>query len=269
MMIKIYQIYFDDSSFNMLDPGFIPLDNRTPINPELYEFSVIYQFFKNNGFDDECYYGFLSPSFYNKTAVTSSQLYDFIKPHINVYDAFFISSGWDQIAFHKNVFYQGEYFHPGFITVASEFFHAIGGDAMKVINSCSVFSNSVFSNYVIANATYWREWYKLADQFYAIYQSGLVDSLRLPTIYAKSDVTQAVFLQERLHSYLLMVNSSLRVLPYDTTQTGPMLLTMFTDSPLNRKLIRSCEALKCQYLLDGDESSLHLYQRIQEKVIFS
>lgn len=269
MNISIFQIYFDDHSFGMLDPGFIPLDNRQPVDRELYEFSVIYQFFKSHGFKENTYYGFLSPSFYNKTGVHSAQVFEFVDANGGNYDAFYISSGWDQIAFHRNVFYQGEYFHPGFLNVATEFFQAIGDDPSKVINSCSVFGNTVFSNYVIANGKYWRAWYELADKFYTIYKSGIVNSLHLPATYAKTDTTQAVFLQERLHSYLLMQHNDLRVLPYDTTVIGPMLLTMFIDTPLNRKLIRSCEALKCQFLADDDQSAIQIYQQIQTKVKFS
>lgn len=267
--ISIYQIYFDDHSRGMLDPGFIPFDNRLPVDRELYEFSVIYHFFKTHGFDENTYYGFLSPSFYNKTVVTSAQLLEFVQSNVGRYDAFFVSSGWDQIAYHKNVFYQGEYFHPGFMSVATEFFHAIGGNSAKVSDSFSVFENTVFSNYVVANAKYWRAWLALADKFYEIYKSGIVDSLHLPAKYAKTDTTQAVFLQERLHSYLLMQHDDLQVLPYDTTRIGPMLLTMFVDTPLNRKLIRSCEALKCQFLSNGDVDAINIYQQIQTKVRFS
>lgn len=266
MKAQVFQIYFDEQSRSILDPGFIPFDNRNPVDPELYEFSVMYHWFKNQVLDDDTYYGFLSPSFYNKTVLTSADVHRFVSEnHLN-YDAFFFSSGWDQIAFHKNVFYQGEYFHPGFLSVATEFFQAIGGDPEKVIDSYSVFGNTVFSNYVVANAKYWRAWLELADKFYAIYKSGIVNSLHLPAAYAKSDTTQAVFLQERLHSYLLLQYDDLRVLPYDTTQVGPMLLTMFVDTPLNRKLIRSCEALKSHYLATGDHQAIHIYQQIQTKI---
>ncbi len=269
MNVSIYQIFFDDHSRGMLDPGFIPLDNRVPVDPELYEFSVIYHFLKNTSLDDQSFYGFLSPSFYNKTVVRSAQLFDFVNSNVNQYDAFYITSGWDQIAYHQNVFYQGEYFHPGFMNVATEFFKSIGGDPCQVIDSYSVFNNSVFSNYVVANGKYWRAWLGLAEKFYKLYKSGIVQSLHLPARYVKSDVTQGVFLQERLHSYLLFQHTDLRVLPYDTSLNGPMLLSMFIDTPLNRKLIRSCETLKCQYLTDRDSEMLHIYKLIQAKVKFS
>ena len=266
MNISVFQIFFDDFSNRMLDAGFIPFDNRNPVDQSLYEFSVIYHYFKNTILNDRDFYGFVSPSFYNKTVLTSADVYRFVSDNHQGYDAFFFSSGWDQIAYHQNVFYQGEHFHPGFLNVATEFFQAIGGDPAKVTDSYSVFGNTVFSNYVVGNAIYWRAWLELADKFYAIYKSGIVDSLHLPATYAKSDTTQAVFLQERLHSYLLLQHEDLRVLPYDTTQVGPMLLTMFVDTPLNRKLIRSCEALKCQYLASGDPEAIQIYQQIQTKI---
>lgn len=268
MKLAIYQIYFDEHSYQMLHPSFIPFDNCQPIDRELFEFSVIYHFFKNHGVDENTLYGFLSPSFTNKTAINPQQLFDFVSTKYESFDAFFFTGGWDQLAWHRNVFTQGEYYHPGFLNASTDLYEALGGRADYLVDSCSVFSNSVFCNYVVANARYWRAWLELADRFYSLFKSGSIPSMHAPAQYGKPGVTNAVFLQERLHSILLMQEAhGLRVLPYDTTQIGPVLQTIFVDNPLNRKLLRSCEAFKSLYLEDGDPQSLNIYEMIKSKVL--
>ena len=267
MKFAVYQIFFDEHSFQMLHPAFLPFDNTQPVDRELFEFSVIYHFFKNHGFDENTMYGFLSPSFTNKTAVTPQQLFDFVAINYGAYDAFFFTGGWDQLSWHRNVFTQGEYYHPGFLTASIDLYEGLGWSAQSLVESCSVFSNSVFCNYVIANSRYWRSWLELADRFYALFKSGSIPSMHAPAQYGKPGVTNAVFLQERLHSILLMDRPDLRVLPYDTTQVGPVLQTIFVDNPLNRKLLRACEAAKSLYLMDNDPASLTMYELIKSKVL--
>lgn len=266
MKTCIFQIYFDNDSLGMVDQAFIPFDNRNPIDPDLYEFSVIYGFIRNEYLDDNTYYGFLSPNFYNKTAVTASRLYEFLRCNGNSFDAYFVTSGWDQLAYHRNVFIQAEYFHHGFLNAAIDFYEEIGGNPEKLMNSCSVFDNSVFSNYVIANGKYWKKWFELADKFYKVWKSGSVRSMHENAQYYKIGTTNAVFLQERLHSLLLLDNLEFNISSYDTTRDGPVLETIFQDTPLNRKLLRSCEALKCQYLASGDPEAIKIYQQIQTKI---
>lgn len=267
MNVEIYQIFFDEHSLRELDPAYKPFDNREPFDRDLFEFSVIYDYFRRNGCAENTFYGFLSPSFENKTAINSNQLLEFVSKNTNFYDAFFFTGGWDQLAFHRNVFTQGEYFHPGFLAASKDFFRAIGGPPDRLINYSSVFDNSVFCNYVVANSAYWKAWLELADKFYTIYRSQNLPSLHMVAQYGKPGVTNAVFLQERLHSILLMDNPHLRVLPYDTTQVGPVLQTIFVDNPLNRKLLRACEAAKSLYLMDNDPASLTMYELIKSKVL--
>ena len=264
MNFFVYQIFFDQNSLAKLDPGFIPFDNRHPLEPELYEFSVIYHYLKQAILDDECYYGFLSPSFINKTGVLSAELYSFVTEHKNQYDAFYFSAGWDQIAYHKNVFYQGEFFHPGFMNASRDFFNALNVNPEKVMEHLSVFDNSVFCNYVVANGKYWKAWLILAEQFYVIYKTGIVPALHSIAFYNKP-TNHAVFFQERLHSWLLIENPELRIKPYDNTSRIPVLPSMFNDTPLTRKILKSAEATKCEYLHSGDPDALKFFEWLQKK----
>lgn len=269
MNIQVFQIFFDETSRQQLDLGFIPYDNQKPIIPELYEFSVIYHWLKSNVLDEKTYYGFVSPSFYNKTAIASSNLYGFIGKSHDCYDAYYFTAGWDQLAFHQNVFFQGEFFHQGFYSVAKEFYHSYGGDPDILNSYASTFGNSVFSNYVVANRAYWKKWMVLADHFMEMYLSKNIVSMYDHATYGKNGTTHAVFLQERLHSFLMMDHPELRVLPYDTTIEGPVLTSIFVDTHLNRKLLRACEALKSQYEIHGDLDAINLYRQIQAKVILA
>ena len=67
---NIFQIYYDDDSYDKLEMGFIPLDNSDG-RPDWYEFWAILNYLKNNKLEDGEWYGFLSPRFSEKTGFNS------------------------------------------------------------------------------------------------------------------------------------------------------------------------------------------------------
>ena len=48
MQIFVYQIYYNEATFSQVMPGFIPLDNRENLRPDLYEFYVMLNYLRNN-----------------------------------------------------------------------------------------------------------------------------------------------------------------------------------------------------------------------------
>ena len=89
--IYIHQIYYSDETQAQLDKGFLPLDNTNGLK-DWYEYWPIRKFLQKNKLDDNAYYGFFSPKFTEKTGLTSSHVFDFIREtfHPNV-DAFLFS----------------------------------------------------------------------------------------------------------------------------------------------------------------------------------
>ena len=70
---RIYQIFYDDQSQAALDPGAIPLDN-TAGPSDWYEFWPILTFLRNNDLEEDTFYGFLSPSFSEKTGFSLAEV---------------------------------------------------------------------------------------------------------------------------------------------------------------------------------------------------
>ena len=78
MAINIYQIYYDKQTYEMLDKGFLPLDNSNSPRPDWFEFWPIRKFLKETPLNEDSWYGFLSPKFVLKTGFTSTVIKDFI-----------------------------------------------------------------------------------------------------------------------------------------------------------------------------------------------
>ena len=65
--MKTYKIYYNDKTFKLLDKDFIPLNNVNNSNKEWFEFDIIFNFLKNNKLEDDVWYGFLPPEFFQKS----------------------------------------------------------------------------------------------------------------------------------------------------------------------------------------------------------
>jgi len=78
MAIHIYQIYYDQATYQALDPGFIPLDNSKTERPDWFEFWPIRKFLKENPLQADSWYGFLLPKFAGKNGFHSKPLKEVI-----------------------------------------------------------------------------------------------------------------------------------------------------------------------------------------------
>ena len=156
----IYQIFYDEASRGTLDAGFIPLNNCNNTRPDWFEFWPIRRFLLDAPLEEDAWYGFLSPIFRFKTGLDSKVVSEFLQQvdphHANV--ALF-ASGWDQIAYFRNIFEQGEFWHPGLIDGSQKFFDRIGL-TINLLTLTTHSLSSVFSNYLVAKPCYWRHWLK-------------------------------------------------------------------------------------------------------------
>src|SRR5438552_3736606 len=92
----IHQIFYDDSSRWMLDPGFIPLDNTSNERPDWFEFWVILRFLHETQLEEDAWYGFVSAKFHAKTGLDSKRVMDFLELHAAEAEVALFSPGWDQ-----------------------------------------------------------------------------------------------------------------------------------------------------------------------------
>ena len=263
--IEIYQIYYNEATRQSLDPDFIPLDN-THGPKEWYEFYPMLQFLNTHELDDDTYYGFLSPKFFEKTGVCGKDLHQIIQRHAidvdgNRVDVFLSSVGFNSLTYHQNVFYQGERNHPGFLSLMQLSLRKMG-IFLDLKSMISTNYNSAFCNYVIAKKRYWQQWQKIANQFYALVendQSEIGRMLRQNTNYMADPAPMRAFIQERFVSVVLAMDG------YRTMPFG------FETSKLNLdadNIFGLCHYFKTKYEQTRNMEDLLMYQKLKELVYF-
>jgi len=269
--IKIYQIYYDEKSFEKLDNGFIPLDNSAASDKDWFEFEPILNYLNQSELDDDTWYGFLSPNFLNKTQVQSKLIIDIINNQDLYADVALIHTAWDQICYFKNPWEQGEMCHPGLKVFSQNFF-----DDMKIEvdldNFYTDMTCSVFSNYIIAKKIYWVEWKKISNNFFHYMkgiESNASQSLLTPYGKYKSNLYPIkAFVQERFASLVLAINH-FKVLAIDQSSRGPITTVLFEDNLTTRELLRKCDLFKNKYRQTKDQQFLKAYIETRAAIKFT
>lgn len=205
MIIKIFQIYYDDETLRQVWPEFTPYDNSNPLDPTWFEYSAIKQIIENNSFSDDDYLGVLSPKFTQKTGlnacdvikITSESAADIISfsPHI-LQNTCFI-----------NGVLQGNRHHPGLLDITQKVADELG----MSLNFKELFQDQtriIFSNYFVAKFSFWKIWHSYSTKIYEIARNQnnwLSRSLNSYTEhYRIGDRYQfKVFVMERLVSMIL------------------------------------------------------------------
>lgn len=210
--LYIYQIFYDHESQKALDPEAIPLDN-TNGPPDWYEFWPILNFLRNNELEEDSFYAFLSPSFSTKTGFSLTEVKS-IAARERARDVIVFSSFWTSLIRVRNPWLQGENKHPGLLRRAQGFFDAIGVRT-DLANVWTDSTTAAFSNYLVAKPAYWREWHRLAEQYYAFVESQDPNgSHQEVTDYrGERSVQYKVFIQERLSSHVLLTNNFDVIMP--------------------------------------------------------
>jgi hypothetical protein len=260
MNINIYQIFYDVRTRAALDPGFIPLDNSDPKVKGWYEFWPILNFLNNQKLNEGDWYGFLSPKFESKIGISSREVMELIEQNSSRADVLLLSPEWDQISYFKNVFEQGEMWHPGLKALSQKLLDSIGVriNLDEVVMDAS---NSVFSNYVIAKKRYWDKWQEYAQLFYEFATLNAEYNKTLDGIIYNNYPMKA-FIQERLASVVL-ATSVFPTINIDQSDWATINTILFDDSLETRKLLKQCNELKSQYRRTGDLQYLDNYWKVR------
>src|SRR5262245_36882917 len=75
--IRAFQIFYDEGTRALLDRDFEPLDNTRSERPDWFEYWPIRDYLSRNELNESALYGFLSPRFRDKTALTGARVKDF------------------------------------------------------------------------------------------------------------------------------------------------------------------------------------------------
>ena len=201
--MKLFQIFYNKETRKKIQPEFIPLDNTNALEPDWFEFEPIRKALLEHDFNDDEYIGFFSPSFTNKTGMTSKDV-------VNVVE----KSNAEVISFSGNLitnitwtssYASGEAFHAGFMDTFQQLMDSIGLK-IKVNGLVSNQSRTIYSNYWVAKKSLWDEWLTYANKIYQIthdHDNDLAKKLNFKTTYKSGSEKMKVFIMERLINALL------------------------------------------------------------------
>lgn len=264
--IHIYQIYYDERTKNLLDPGFTPLDNTANERPDWYELWPMLKFLRGNELLEDHWYGFLSPNFFLKTELSADAVRRPIERFDEVANVAVVSFSTDQVAYFRNLFEQGEAWHSGLTAAAQGFVdHLKINIALDKLVSYS--ANAPLSNFVIAKPAYWSMWAQMAQAFYNYVERGPRNTaVTKNTAYASnSPAPMKAFVQERLSSIILSTNR-FNIITINAKFKPDPIPALFHPSPLTARALPVLDFLKQSYVRTGDVSYLEMYYKIRADV---
>lgn len=215
--MKIYQVYYNEISKKNLDKKFIPYDNSKPLNDKEFEYGVMRNIYLNNNpFKNDKLFGVLSWKFQEKSTIKSKDLTSWINKNKG-YDAY-ICNPWPELSYiFYNLWYQGEYWHPGLIELAEYLFKKANIDIdIRKIRTDS--NTCCFCNYWIANQKFWKVYIDTCEKLYkAIYScdDNIKNLLFNTNVYGDKDVAFFPFIFERMFSTILSVGK-FKTISFDT-----------------------------------------------------
>lgn len=258
----IYQIYYNEASRQALDPNFIPLDNSANLRPDWSEYWVIRNFLLNNELKENDLYGFFSPKFKGKTGLSGEDVHRFIQAQSDTVDVIAFSPFWDNCAYFRNIFEQGEYWHHGLVEAMQNFVTAMGQN-INISDTVTHSQNTIFANYFVATPRFWRRWLIAGETLFELAESEhlLAHTFNATTSHADSHTYPfKVFIQERMAS-LLLTTEKWGAVFYNTFEL-PQLQQSFTNCKAELII---CDALKQAYSQTQQEQYLTAYYEARNK----
>ena len=265
MKTQIFQICYNDELLSKIPEGFLALNNVANLRPDWREYWPIRNYLKNNYLSDDVLYGFLSPNFYNKTLLQNRNVQSFLSDSSKNQDVVSFSPFWDLASIFKNVFEQGDFFHPGLANVCQSFcdIFMAGLDTDKIINHSK---NVIFCNYFLAKKKFWLEWLDLGEKLFNCAEheeTPLAFALNRLTNYGDEQLPMKVFVQERLANLVLAANSNITLLAYSPFNSLPS-TTPFAAF-FNEAVIS--DSLKICHSMGGHAVYLNEFALIRDKIV--
>jgi hypothetical protein len=269
---RLLQIAYSPETTAPISPDFVILDNLANPKPEWYELWPMLEYLNSNTLDEDCWLGFFSPKFTQKTGWSGANIKDFILRQSATLDVALFSQAWDQIAYFKNVFEQGEAWHPGLKELAAEVMKEIGIsiDLEKLVNHSE---NACFSNFIVAKPRYWRVWQLYAQRLFDLIEYGtkpVSRSGRTLVAYGHPERQAPIrtFVQERLHS-LILPSEQFEVVSYERAREQDPFERLFQNNRTQRLKLEACDSLKRLHTVTGKSEYLNQYIQIAATINFT
>jgi len=211
MNLQIYQAYYDPAQLSKLDSSFIPFDNTENKEPNLREYPMWKKLFEQHR-DSDVHWGLMSWRWHEKTKIAGYQFKKFIEMNEG-YDCYHFDPFANLFTQYKNLWVQGEQWHPGMLKFANRLFPKIGitEKAEELVYKADDFATC---NYYIGNSKFWTEWLTFLDNTLEICRGDgeLYNYLyRDGKGYNGSWIPFFSFVTERLLSIFLIQNRHIKV----------------------------------------------------------
>ncbi len=219
--------------------------------------------------DDDVWYGFLSHKFQHKTGLDAAAVQRAIAVCEGHADVILFSPAWDQVAYFRNPWEQGEIWHPGVTEATQIFLRAVDIDIDLARSVCDSRS-TVYSNYIVAKRPFWLAWTGLARAYFDYVEDTEGEVGAQLTSYGspQNQYPMRTFVQERFPS-LLLAGGDHRVAAYEFGFVAPIFQRLFPADPRTRKLLLACDAMKCRFRDGGDPAYLQMYERLRSDIAFT
>jgi hypothetical protein len=237
--IQIFQIFYHPSQVDYLDNSFTPYDNTDNTQPDWCEYAI----FRNEYFKGTCntgLTGFLSWKFKEKTGVSGSQVFEWIRANPG-YDVYFINPFMKRLrrTRSKNIWEHGEKCHPGLISLAQNLFCEAGFEID--IETLSMNPNkTLFCNFWIGTPDFWTRYMDFCEPLYQLIENKLSDQQK-SRFLQQADRTGPCFIPyifERLFSTLLCINTDIRAQAWHPDKSNNMSTPQWLMREIKRPIRR-------------------------------
>lgn len=260
---KIYQIFYNSTTRNSKDPGFRDMDNTLNLRPDWSEYWPIRNFLSKEPLNPDCYYGFFSPKFKEKTGLDSFTVQNELKNSNE--DIVIFSPYFDQSAFFINIFEQCASNHPNIIECLIKSFEFL--EKNIAIDTLIMSSRqTIFCNFFAAKPHIWDEWFKNCEKLFNIAEKNnceLAKLLNSPVPHATGYNPAKVFVIERMISFLISRNNSWSIRVFNPTSLP------FSKAPIsNYKLeLIILDALKMAHIANRLPEYLESFHLIRNNIL--
>ena len=264
--MKLFQIFYDDDSYSLLQEGFIPLDNRNNQYLDWFEFSAIKTHLQTLiDADKDEYIGFFSPKFFHKTGHTAEDIFDFCKK--TDADIISYSSKIEWGSLFLNSIDQGEYSHKGFKDIALKVYSSIGLAIDESKPMVEDHSEIIFSNFWLAKPKVWQIWLTYANKIFELEKINpeLDQAINKTTTYRnKNDIYKIkIFIMERLINVIISDQklNSVSGINFEKYFSAPINKNRFNNQQIINFLVM--DSLKTSYIKSKKDNFLNIYFSIR------
>ncbi len=267
--IRLHQIFYREDQRPYLDPGMLPWDNCANPRPEWCEYWVMRQAHQ----DPERFFGDLTGFFSwrvkEKLGLDAHQILGFLRAHPTA-DCYLFSPAVFQVAFYRNVWEQGEAWHPGLTTLAQTLLDSLGY-RIDLAASVDHHLSTAFCNYWVARRPFWEAYFTFMEPIFSFLESRREepgDPFWQPRFASGSDpdhlqiLPVIPYLVERLFSVFLHLHPEFATAAWEYSWPELQRRTFHAAG-----LIPLANWCKRQFAASGDPFFLDCFTRLRQDMV--